>query len=169
MLRRFLSILPIAVFALLTACGNHDTKPVAPKSVDDRFTITVGAQSVRMQVAIPPNETQQGLMYRKSMAPDEGMVFLFEHPQQMGFWMRNTEIPLDIGYFDGDGKLKEIYPMYPHDERPVQSLGVRQFALEMNQGWFRDHGVKVGDTLDLKALAEAVRARGQKPESFGLK
>lgn len=168
--RYFLSLFPVAVFALLTACGNHEGKPVAaPKSVDDRFAIKVGARSVQVQLAILPHEMQQGLMYRKSMGSDEGMIFLYDRPQQMGFWMRNTEIPLDIGYFDADGRLKEFYPLYPHDERPVQSLGARQFALEMNQGWFREHGLKVGDALDLKALAEAVRARGFKPEAFGLK
>jgi uncharacterized membrane protein (UPF0127 family) len=168
--RRFLSIFPVAVFALLTACGNHEAKPAAPpKSVDDRFAIGLGAHLVKLQLAILPHEMQQGLMYRKSMGPDEGMIFLYDRPQQMSFWMRNTELPLDIGYFDSDGKLKEVYPLYPHDERPVQSLGARQFAVEMNQGWFRSHGIKAGDAIDLKALAEAVRARGLKPEAFGLK
>ncbi len=166
--RRFLPLFALAAFALLAACGNAEKKPVEFKSVADRFPIKVGGQVVQMQVAILPAEEQQGLMYRKTMGPDEGMIFLYDRPQQMSFWMRNTEIPLDIGFFDPDGKLKEVYPMYPHDERPMQSLGVRQFALEMNQGWYRQHGLKPGDGIDLVALAEAVRARGQKPERVGL-
>src|SRR5688572_6784203 len=168
--RRFLPFLTLAAFALLTACGNNDTKKTAaPKSIEDRFAIKVGDRTVQMQVAVHPAETQQGLMYRKSMGPEEGMVFIFAQPQMMSFWMRNTEIPLDIGYFDATGELKEIYPMYPRDERPVGSRGRMQFALEMNQGWYRKAGVAPGAKLDLKALVEAVRARGVQPEQLGLR
>jgi uncharacterized membrane protein (UPF0127 family) len=167
--RHFLSLLPVACFALLAACGNHEAKPdSARKSVDDRFAIKVGSQTVRMQLAVHWNEQMQGLMFRKSMAEDEGMLFLYAQPQTMSFYMRNTEIPLDIGFFDAAGELKEIYPMYPHDERPVVSRSRMQFALEMNQGWFRRAGVKTGDKLDRAALAEAIRARGAKPELYGL-
>lgn len=166
--RRFLPLIALAGFALLTACGNRDPKP-APKSVDDRFAIKLGERTIQMQVAILPAETQKGLMYRKSMGADEGMIFIFDRLQQMSFWMRNTEIPLDIGYIDAEGVLREIYPMYPHDERPVASRGRMQFALEMNQGWFRTAGVKPGAKLDLVALVEAIRARGQNPADYGLR
>lgn len=168
--RRFLPLLAFAAIALLTACGKDDTKkPVAPKSIEDRFALKVGERTVQVQVAVHPAETQQGLMFRKSMGEDEGMIFIFPQPQAMSFWMRNTEIPLDIGFFDSTGVLREIYPLYPHDERPVASRGRMQFALEMNQGWFRRAGVKPGAKLDLAALAAAVRARGVKPEQLGLR
>jgi uncharacterized membrane protein (UPF0127 family) len=167
--RHFLSLLTAAAFVLLAGCGNEAKKAPEPKTVQDRFAIKVGGQVVQMQLAILPQEMQQGLMYVKSMGADDGMVFLYDRPQQMSFWMRNTELPLDIGYFDAEGRLKEVYPMYPHDERPIQSLGVRQFAVEMNQGWYRKHGLKLGDTLDLAALADAVRARGLRPEDYRLK
>ncbi len=166
--RRFLPLFAIAAFALLAACGNAEKKPVELKTVEDRFPIKVGGQVVEMQLAILPAESQRGLMFRQTMGTEEGMIFLFDRPQQMSFWMRNTELPLDIGYFDADGKLKEVYPMYPHDERPVESLGIRRFALEMNQGWYRKNGLKPGDTIDLAALAEAVRSRGMQPERFGI-
>lgn len=167
--RHFLPLFAAAVFVLLSGCGNEAKKAPEPKTVQDRFAIKVGGQVVQMQVAILPNEMQQGLMFVKSMGADEGMIFLYDRPQQMSFWMRNTEIPLDIGYFDSGGKLKEVYNMLPHDERPIQSLGLRQFALEMNQGWYRTHGLKPGDAIDLAALAEAVRARGLQPADYRLK
>lgn len=167
--RRFLSLAALALLVLLTACGNDEATRAAPKSVDDRFAIKIGVRTVQMQVALLPAETQRGLMHRKSMGRDEGMIFVFDRPQQMSFWMRNTEIPLDIGYLDSAGELKEIYPMYPHDERPVASRGRMQFALEMNQGWYREAGVKPGDRIDLAALVEAIRARGLSPERFGLR
>ncbi len=167
--RRFLPLLALAAFALLTACGNNDAKSSAPRTVDDRFPIRIGDRTVQMQVAVLPAETQKGLMHRKAMGPDEGMIFIFDRLQQMSFWMRNTEIPLDIGYLDADGVLREIYPMYPHDERPVASRGRMQFALEMNQGWYRAAGVKPGAKLDLAALVEALKARGLKPADYGLR
>ncbi len=167
--RCFLSVLATVTLALLTACAKEPPAPVVPKSIEDRFAIKVGSRTVQMQVALHPAEQQKGLMFCQAMGAEEGMVFVFDQPQQMSFWMRNTSLSLDIGYFDADGVLREIYPLYPHDERPVQSRGRMQFALEMHQGWYRHHGVKPGDRLDLKALGEAIRARGLKPESFGLR
>ncbi|MBI3884867.1 MAG: DUF192 domain-containing protein [Opitutae bacterium] len=157
--------------ALLTACGGGEAdKDTPPKTVLDFFPIKIGARTVRMQIAALPAEQQQGLMFRKTMGDDEGMIFVFTSPQQMGFWMRNTTLPLDIGYIDPTGELKEIYPMYPLDERSVSSRSRNiQFCLEMNQGWFKANGVKPGDKLDLKALAEALKARGLKPEAAGLR
>ncbi len=168
--RRFLPVLAAACLVLLTACGNDAPKAETPKTVDDWFRIRLGAWEVQMQVAALPAETQKGLMFRKALGDNEGMIFVFSQPQQMSFWMRNTEIPLDIGYFDAEGVLREIYPMYPHDERPVYSRsGKIQFCLEVNQGWFKHTGIRPGDRLDLKGLAEALRARGLSPERFGLR
>jgi uncharacterized membrane protein (UPF0127 family) len=163
------SVLSVAL--LLTACGGADAaKNATPKTVDDRFAIKVGAQTVQMQIAALPPELQKGLMFRKTMGEQEGMLFVFTSPQQQGFWMRNTTLPLDIGYFDPSGELKEIYPMYPLDERPVTSRGRDiQYCLEMNQGWFKRNDVKPGAKLDLKAVAAALKDRGLKPEAAGLR
>jgi uncharacterized membrane protein (UPF0127 family) len=167
--RRFLPFL--AVFALLSACGGSDAaKTAAPKTVDDRFAIKIGDRTVQMQIAALPAEQEKGLMFRKSMGEDEGMLFVFARPQQMGFWMRNCEFPQTIGYFDANGELREMYDMYPHDEKTVSSRSRSiQFCLEMNQGWYARNGVKTGAKLDLKAAAEALKARGLKPEQAGLR
>jgi uncharacterized membrane protein (UPF0127 family) len=154
---------------LLSGCNREAGKVGGPRTVPDHFAIKVGREVVQMQLALLSPEIQQALMFRKSLGADEGMIFVYDRPQQMSFWMRNTEIPLDIGYFDAEGKLKEVYNMLPHDERPIQSLGLRQFALEMNQGWYRQHGLKPGDAIDLEALAEAIRVRGLRPQDYRLK
>lgn len=161
----------LALFALLTACDSSDAaKNAAPKTVDDRFAIKIGDRTVQMQVAALPAELQKGLMFRKSMGEDEGMLFIFTDPQQMGFYMRNCEFPQTIGYFDASGELKEMYDMYPRDERTVKSRSRSiQFALEMNQGWYARHGVQPGALLDLKAVAAALKARDLKPETAGLR
>lgn len=156
---------------LLAGCGRADAvKAVADKTVDDRFAIRVGERTVQMQVAARPAELQKGLMFRKTMGEDEGMLFVFTVPQPQGFWMRNTTLPLDIGYFDAAGELKEIYPLYPLDEKPVHSRSRSiQFCLEMNQGWYARNGVRPGAKLDLQAVAGALKARGLKPEQAGLR
>jgi len=163
----------LASLLFLVACGGKDAnKPsesVALKSIEDRFPIKVGDHTVQMQIAATRDEMQKGLMFRKSMGQDEGMLFIYDKPQQMNFWMHDTEIPLNIGYFDANGELKETYEMYAHDEKTVSSHSQQlQFALEMNQGWYPQSGVKPGAKIDLKAVAEALKARGVKPGTVGL-
>lgn len=159
----------VLLLGALTACGDKSEAKAPPKTVDDFFPIRIGNQTVKMQLAVLPDEVQRGLMFRKSLGRDEGMLFVFARRQQMSFWMRNTTIPLDIGYIDSAGVLREIYPMHPLDETSVTSRARDlQFALEVNQGWFRERGVKVGDKLDLAALREALKAREFRPEALGL-
>lgn len=141
----------------------------APKTIADFFPIRVGDQTVRMQLAVRPAEMERGLMGRRDLGRDDGMIFVYERPQRMSFWMRNTPTPLDIGFFDAKGVLREVYPLHPFDERTVSSRGSElQFALEVNQGWFAERGVKPGAHLDLKALAAALMARGFDPGRFGM-
>jgi uncharacterized membrane protein (UPF0127 family) len=82
----------------------------------------------------------------------------------MSFWMHDTPTALDIGFFNAAGELVEIYPMLPFDEKSITSRSRElKYAIEMNQGWYHDHGVKPGAKLDLKALAEALKARDIDP------
>jgi uncharacterized membrane protein (UPF0127 family) len=169
--RSAVRLILLSLLICLAACGGSEAKhAVVLKSIEDRFAIKVGEHLVQMQLAAEPAEMQKGLMFVPSMGADEGMLFIYASPQQMNFWMHNTDLALDIGYFDASGELKEIYPMYPHDERTVASHGKNlQFGLEMNQGWFKQAGVRPGAHLDLAAVAEGLRARGIKPESVGLR
>jgi uncharacterized protein len=166
---RLFPLLSLVALAFLAGCDHSEVDSVkVPKSIEDRFPVRVGDRTVQMQVAVFPAEMEHGLMFREAMGEDEGMIFVYERPQLMSFWMRNTTLPLDIGYFDSSGELKEVYPMYPRDERPVASRGRMQYALEMNQGWFARSGVTTGAKLDQAALAEALRARGLQPSRFGI-
>lgn len=141
----------------------------APKTVADFFPIGVGGKTVRMQLAVRLPEMQRGLMERRDLGRDDGMLFVYEKPQQMSFWMRNTPTALDIGFFNAAGVLEEIYPLHPFDERTVSSRGTRlRFALETNQGWYAANGIKPGAQLDLMAVAAAMKARGFSPAAYGL-
>jgi uncharacterized membrane protein (UPF0127 family) len=155
---------------LQAACARSGAGESAPlKTVADWFAIKVGDRTVQMQLAIYEPEMEYGLMQRRELQPDQGMLFVYRTPTTMNFWMRNTPLPLDIGFFGRDGVLQEIYPMYPFDETPVRSRSAAlQFALEMNQGWFRANGIKPGARLDLAAVRAALQARGAAPADFGL-
>lgn len=83
-------------------------------------------------------------MHRFSLQPDHGMLFVFETPQPLAFWMRNTHIALSIAYIDADGRILNIEDMSPHDERTHWSRGPAFYALEMKQGWFTQKGILAG-------------------------
>ena len=155
---------------LLAACARPGPAGVGvPKTVDTWFPIRVGERTVQMQLAITEPERDHGLMGRTDLGSDQGMLFVFAAPMPMNFWMRNTPLPLDIGYFSPAGELKEIYPMYPYDETTVGSRDRHLlFALEMKQGWFAANGVRPGARLDLAAVKAALQARGAAPADFGL-
>ena len=155
----------------LSGCGQSEpTAVIAPKTAADFFEIKVGERPVQMQLALLQSEMQRGLMGRLELAPDSGMLFVYLKPQQMSFWMRNTPLPLDIGFFDAEGKLREIYQLHPFDETPVATHGNKlQFALEMNQGWFKANDIRPGDQLNLTQLKEALQQRDYRPDQFGLK
>jgi uncharacterized membrane protein (UPF0127 family) len=168
--RLVLALALAGLFALAPAGCGGARPPGAEerKPASEYFPVKVGGQAVRVQLAVQQLEMARGLMGRRDLAEDQGMVFVYQKPARMGFYMRNTPVPLDIGYFTADGVLREIYPMYPNDETTVSSRGAdMQFALEVNQGWFERHGVRPGARLDLDALKAAVKARGFLLKDYG--
>lgn len=166
---RLLGAVLLLFSVALVACGGEKAAPGTLKTVNDYFPIRVGEKVVRMQLAVRSGEMQRGLMERRDLGRDDGMLFVYDRPQALQFWMRNTPTPLDIGFFSPEGRLEEIYPLHPFDEKTVGSRSNRlQFALEVHQGWYRENGVKPGAQLDLKALGAALKARGFEPRRFGL-
>jgi len=82
------------------------------------------------------------------MPDDEGMLFVFEYPQPLSFWMKNTYLPLDIAFVSTDYRVLNILPMKPMDETPrYTSAGPALYAIETNQRWFAKHGIKAGDRI----------------------
>jgi uncharacterized membrane protein (UPF0127 family) len=108
-------------------------------------------------------------MYRDSIPEGKGMLFVFEQPSSQKFWMKNTRIPLDIGYFSPEGKLLEVHAAKPFDLGGVPSRSEKvQFVLELNRNGFRSMGIRLGDRLDLKVVAKALRDRGIDPKEYDL-
>jgi hypothetical protein len=159
-LRPRLGFLNVLLFSsLLIGCG--EAAEIEPAQLSQWLEIIIGDKTIEVQIAYKEHEMSKGLMFRTSMGENRGMLFFYGPPKQMSFWMRNTKIPLDIGYFTSDGVLREIYPMYPMDERSVKSRRKDLLmALEMNQGWYAKNGIKPGDKFDLEILKKALSARG---------
>jgi uncharacterized membrane protein (UPF0127 family) len=164
-------VLPVLlVAACWVGCDRSAPPPLRePQPFHAKLPVRVGDVTVLAEFAVLPAEMARGLMGREALGPDEGMLFVYPRPEILSFWMRNTPLPLDIGYFDSAGVLREIYPLHPHNETPVASREPMQFALEMNQGWFRERGVRPGARLDLSAVKAGLEARGFEPERFGLR
>lgn len=113
-----------------------------------------GEVALQVELARSDQEQQRGLMYRKTMPADQGMLFVFEKAQRLGFWMKNTYLPLSIAFLNADFKIVDIQDMMPLDENTHVSLSPALYALEMNQGWFRKHSVVVGAKLEIRLPAE---------------
>jgi uncharacterized protein len=110
-------------------------------------TLTINQTKVVAEVVATPELRAIGLMNRFSLRPDHGMVFVFDRPQPLGFWMRNTYVPLSIAFIDASGKIVNIEDMKPLDESTIWSRGLSLYALEMKQGWFASKGIAPGDTV----------------------
>ena len=106
--------------------------------------LTIGSATLTAEIAATDRHREIGLMNRFSLAPDSGMLFVFEAPRPLSFWMRNTYIPLSIAFIDASGTIINIEDMAPKDERSVPSKGPALYALEMRKGWFAQKGITAG-------------------------
>ena len=104
---------------------------------------------VEVEIADTSTEQAQGLMGRTELAQDAGMLFVFEHDRSPGFYMRNTLIPLSIAFIDAEGRIVDIQDMQPLDETYHYPAEPARYALEVNQGFFAQRGVEVGNTVEL--------------------
>lgn len=150
-----------AVTAAAQQADDTSARRGTPLPAQTYFPLQLGDKEIRVQLALTDAERGRGLMGRKALDTDHGMLFVFEQPSRQSFWMANTPLPLDIGYFDAAGILREVYPLYPFDRTSVVSRRSDiRYALEMTQGWFAQNGIRPGAALDLEALAQAQRSRG---------
>ncbi len=115
-----------------------------------------GPVHVSVEEADSPAERERGLMGRTSLGANEGMIFLFDDvadgPVTSQFWMKDTLIPLSVAFWDEDGRIVGIQNMDPCTEDPCPTYGSPEpyvGALEVNDGFFTEHGVKTGDRIEL--------------------
>lgn len=110
-------------------------------------TLTIGQQDVRAEVAANDPTREHGLMGRKSLPGNHGMLFVFDSAAPQCFWMKDTPLPLSIAFIQADGTILSIDDMQPFSEAVHCPPGPIVYALEMRQGWFRHAGIVAGEAV----------------------
>ena len=153
-----LCLLTTASVLLLTNCKKE--AEIQDYSFEEYFSLSIENKDFFAQIAITQEELSQGLMFRNNLDENHGMLFAFDHPQRMSFWMKNVSIPLDIGYFDSNGRLMEIHSLHPYDEKSIFSKSQNiQYALEMNQGWYNRNEIKTGSYINVEKVLGYIKLR----------
>ena len=109
--------------------------------------LSAGMYLIRAEVAADFGSRAQGLMYRKQMPSNAGMLFIFEQPGEQCMWMKNTLIPLSVAFLDDDGRIINVEEMAPQTLDSHCARRPARYALEMNRGWFAARGIKPGTRL----------------------
>jgi uncharacterized protein len=109
--------------------------------------LNAGMHLIRAEVAADFAARAQGLMHRRSLAANAGMLFVFDEEGMHCMWMKNTLIPLSVAFLDGRGTVLNVADMEPHSEASHCAARPARYALEMNRGWFAARGIKPGARL----------------------
>ena len=128
-------------------------------SAEDLPTVELSIKGHRLvaETAATTATRTVGLMRRFSLKPDHGMLFVFNAPQPLAFWMKNTFVPLSIAFIGADGRILNIEDMAPQTETTHPSRGLALYALEMKKGWFAERGIAAADRVE--GLERAPKAR----------
>ena len=109
--------------------------------------LNAGMYLIRAEVVSDPETRAQGLMYRKTLAQNAGMLFIFDEPSIHCMWMKNTLVPLSVAFIDDAGTIVNIEDMEPGSETSHCAGQPVRYALEMNRDWFATRGIKPGNRL----------------------
>ena len=109
-----------------------------------QVSLNAGIHVVRAEVANTNESRTQGLMFRKSLGANEGMLFVFQQDEAYCMWMKNTLIPLSVAFIDARGQIVSIHEMLPQTENSHCAAYAARYALEMNAGWYRAKGIQRG-------------------------
>ena len=130
----------LCLTALLAATAHAQTSM-------PRMDLTAGFYRINAEVASNHKDRMQGLMHRRAMQANEGMLFVFTQEERHCMWMRNTFLPLSVAFLDANGLILDIEDMEPQTEDNHCAAAPARFALEMNKGWFAGKGIKPGQRI----------------------
>jgi uncharacterized membrane protein (UPF0127 family) len=139
LLARAVAVLALFSAALPCAAQRNEALPVA--------TIKVGSHALRVEVASTPEQVTRGLMFREKLGRNDGMLFVYWESSYLSMWMKNTLIPLSVAFLDAEGRILNIADMAPQTLDSHMSAGPARYAVETNQGWFAERGIKPGDRV----------------------
>jgi uncharacterized protein len=126
-----------------------------PQTTLPRVPLTAGIYQIDTQLALTPEQREIGLMFRREMPQQEGMLFVFEQPGTQCFWMKNTLLPLTAAFIDDNGVIINLADMKPQTTDSHCSNKPVRYVLEMNVGWFAKKGIKAGSKLGGKPFEMA--------------
>jgi uncharacterized membrane protein (UPF0127 family) len=130
---------------LLATPGAIATPATEPQPRLPTVPLVVGGKKLAAEIADEDAEREAGMMFRRTMAAGEAMVFVFDTPQKVAFWMKNTLVPLSVAYVNASGMILEIHDLKPKDETAVPSrFDTVLYAIEVPQGWFLANGILPG-------------------------
>ena len=111
--------------------------------------VVVKGHDLNIELATTPETRSCGLSLRDSLPENRGMLFVYAEPEILTFWMKNTRMPLSIAFIDAAGRIVSIQKMNPFPITTIYASPLPAlYALEVNQGWFEENGVGVGDDLE---------------------
>jgi len=142
------SIAFIALLWLAATAGAQQLPDVA---------LTVNGHKLTAEVAHTDPARMQGLMHRRILPEDRGMLFVFSDVARHAMWMKNTYIPLSVAFLDENGAIINIEDMKPHTQDTHPSAKPAKYALEVNLGWFQKRGIKPGAKVEGIERAPPVR------------
>ncbi len=141
-------------FSLLLLVGckpQGDLRSFCNLGPERRFFL--GGHAVSLELACTPEQQRKGLMYREELLPATGMLFVYARAQVLSFWMKNTPIALDIGFFDAGACLLDVQTMLPVSKGQIPktyySPPGAMYAVELPMGWFKKNQVTKGACLRL--------------------
>ena len=143
------------IFAAL--CGLALSAVAMAQNAMPVLELTAGFHRIEAEVAATDQNRQLGLMQRREMAPQHGMLFVFTQDNTHCMWMRNTLLPLSVAFLDEEGKIINVEDMQPQTDDNHCARRPARYALEMNLGWFAQRGLKAGTKLN--GLDKAPRPR----------
>ncbi|AMX98816.1 DUF192 domain-containing protein [Mesorhizobium ciceri] len=151
-------------FVVATGAFFHSQQPASADSramilaVDPQPLVVVtkgGGRSFSVEIADTSAERDAGLMFRDEMADDHGMLFVFEEPRDVSFWMKNTPVPLDLIFVGQDGRIRAIKQGKPQSEAMISPSEPARFVLELKAGTAARSGIADGDLLRHPAIGTA--------------
>ena len=143
---RFAALRTVLASLALIALGSAASAQDSPQRLSS-IKLSAGMHVLNVEVARTPQEHGVGLMFRKSMPTNDGMLFIFDRPGQQCFWMKNTLLPLSVAFVADDGSIANLDDMKPQTLDSHCSTKEVRYVLEMNEGWFARRGIRAGMKL----------------------
>jgi uncharacterized membrane protein (UPF0127 family) len=152
---RLFKIVRLAILIISILKGTVDACPLELPTA----TVSINGHRLVVELAATPQSRQCGMSNRASLGDNQGMLFVYPRSGLRTFWMKDTRIPLSIAFLDDSGTILNIEIMSPRQtQERYHSVKPALYALEVNQGWFRSHGIEVGDRV---AINPPIITRGR--------